>query len=484
MRLALKETRAAIYNSTTRLPFRYAGACMTCCPQLVLRVVVEIDGKRQAGHSGDCLPPGWFDKTPGKPYRRQVDEMLSVIQRSQNCFAEHFQRPAKFFPTWHAAHRQIQAEVAGQLPPLLASFGVSLVERAIMDAVARAREVSFHTACQNNLLGIDPGLVYDELRGLQPRQWLLESPRPSIYVRHTVGLGDPLTASDVAHGDDPADGFPFTLEQYLASAGLRYFKIKLSSHHDHDLYRLQTIAELLARYRGADYRVTLDGNEQYGTIDELRPLVHALQEISALRPLLANTLAIEQPLNRSVALSSDHGEGIRALSELVPVIIDESDGCLDSFRRAIDLGYRGVTSKSCKGVIKAILNAGLVWFYNERGANEDYLMTGEDLCCVGVVPVQTDLCLAATLGLEHVERNGHHYHPGLSYLPDDQQRAALLAHPDFYHEHQGRIAPRVQDGQFQIGSMQCPGLGFAAEPDLDSMQAADQWSFETLGIPE
>ena len=49
-------------------------------------------------------------------------------------------------------------------------------------------------------------------------------------------------------------------------------------------------------------------------------------------------------------------------------------------------------------------------------------MTGEDLTCLGVVPVQADLALVATLGLAHVERNAHHYYPGLSYLPECERR--------------------------------------------------------------
>ena len=109
-------------------------------------------------------------------------------------------------------------------------------------------------------------------------------------------------------------------------------------------------------------------------------------------------------------------------------------------------------------------------------------MTGEDLCSVGIIPVQADLCLAATLGLEHVERNGHHFHPGLSYLPGEQQRAALEAHPDFYFERGGRISPNVQNGRFEIGSLQCAGFGFAVVPDVDSMESPLDWSYESLGL--
>jgi hypothetical protein len=164
------------------------------------------------------------------------------------------------------------------------------------------------------------------------------------------------------------------------------------------------------------------------------------------------------------------------------VIIDESDSRLESYAEALNLGYRGVSSKNCKGPLKSILNAGLTWSHNRRANVEQCLMTGEDLCTVGIVPVQSDLCLAATLGLTHVERNGHHYHPGLSYLPEGQQREALRKHPDFYAAHAGRIAPRLVDGRFQIASLHCVGFGFDVVPDLQYYVSPTEWRFESLGF--
>ena len=111
-------------------------------------------------------------------------------------------------------------------------------------------------------------------------------------------------------------------------------------------------------------------------------------------------------------------------------------------------------------------------------------MTGEDLCSVGIIPTQADLCLAATLGLEHVERNGHHYHPGLTCLPPAQREQALAAHGDFYALQHGVISPHVQHGKFQIGSLQCVGFGFAVLPDFASLVPARDWRYESLGLPE
>jgi hypothetical protein len=331
-------------------------------------------------------------------------------------------------------------------------------------------------------LGIGAGEVHAGLARCSFADWLPESPSLSIYVRHTIGLTDPLTEADIPDDQRIQDGFPHSLEDYIRRDGIRYFKIKVSNQLDHDMERLKATAALIERYRGGDYRVTLDGNEQYKQASQFDRLVETLRSTPELRTLLTNTLLIEQPLDRKIALDEAHTAGVRDLSGSLPVIIDESDATFDAYPRALELGYRGVSSKGCKGPIKSLLNAGLTWLNNDRGVRNTCLMTGEDLCCVGIIPVQSDLCLAATLGLTHVERNGHHYHPGLTYLPESQQRAALSAHGDLYSHLHGRVAPHVVGGQFRIASLQCPGFGFGVEPDFDSMESPATWRYESLGL--
>jgi hypothetical protein len=353
-----------------------------------------------------------------------------------------------------------------------------------MDALARAAGQSFGEAVRQDLYGIQPDVVHPSLAGLVPRDWLPAEPRSWIYVRHTVGLSDPLTVGDIAPGDRTADGFPQALEEYVQQTGTRYFKLKLANRLEHDLSRVNQFAAVAQRHLGNDYRLTLDGNELYDQPDQFDALVAAVRADPLLETLWKNTLVIEQPLARSIALDPRHTAGLRSLGRIKPVIIDESDAALDSYPQAIELGYRGVSSKSCKGPIKSILNAGLTWLANGRATRQDFLMTGEDLCTVGIVPVQADLCLAATLGLEHVERNGHHYHRGLSYLPREQQQAVLAAHSDLYEQRGDVVAPTVRGGHFEISSLHCPGFGFAVVPDIEAMTPADEWRFETLGLTE
>lgn len=54
-----------------------------------------------------------------------------------------------------------------------------------------------------------------ELSGFSPSDWLPFKPETQVWVRHTVGLGDPLTASEIPADERLDDGFPQTLEDYI-----------------------------------------------------------------------------------------------------------------------------------------------------------------------------------------------------------------------------------------------------------------------------
>jgi len=58
-----------------------------------------------------------------------------------------------------------------------------------------------------------------------------------------------------------------------------------------------------------------------------------------------------------------------------------------------------------------------------------HLMSGEDLCNIGPVALLQDLAVMAALGIRSVERNGHHYHAGLSQFPRAVQQEVLACHP-------------------------------------------------------
>jgi hypothetical protein len=97
-------------------------------------------------------------------------------------------------------------------------------------------------------------------------------------------------------------------------------------------------------------------------------------------------------------------------------------------------------------------------------------MSAEDLTTQPGLALQQDLALVAVLGLDHVERNGHHYVRGLAALPAGEQAAWLAAHPDLYVRDGDLVRLRIADGRLAIGSLAGAGFAAGAEPDWSSMR--------------
>jgi hypothetical protein len=317
---------------------------------------------------------------------------------------------------------------------------------------------------QDNALGLTTALTPD-LAGFDLGQFLGNlKPADTIFARHTVGLVDSLTRADTA-GKRLDDGLPESLEEVIAAYGQRYFKLKVGGKVEEDLERLAQIAAVLDPI-AEPYGITLDGNEQYDDIDGILELWRRISEDRRLTRLKASLLLIEQPIARTSALS----EPVHALGCDVPMEVDESDADFGVFPRARELGYRGISAKSCKGFYRALLNRARVAKYNAE-ENDRYFMSAEDLTTQAGVAVQQDLLLAALVGAKHVERNGHHYVDGMAGAPQAEQDAFLAAHGDLYRRAvNGRVRLHIQDGAVSLKSIAgAQGLGVAAMPDWNAM---------------
>jgi hypothetical protein len=348
---------------------------------------------------------------------------------------------------------------------LLAQFGTSLVERAAIDAYCRLEQRTFSAALRDGALGLRLGEIHPELAGEDPARWLPASPLARVSVRHTVGLADPLQASDAATPMN--DGLPETLEENIAAYGLRHFKVKFTGPQD--LPRLERIFGILAPALAAPGGwLTLDGNESFLTVASFREMWTALQALPTWQRVSAALGCVEQPFHRNVALEPETTEALRAWGERPPLIIDESDGELDSLRRALAGGYIGTSHKNCKGVFHGIANGCLLRFREARGMGRG-LQTGEDLSNIGPVALMQDLAVQAALGIVSVERNGHHYFRGLSFLPDAVQAQVVAAHSDLYARHpRGFPVLQIRDGELDLGTINAAPFGVGFSPELET----------------
>lgn len=426
-----------------RLPFRFGVVTLTAAPQAFVRCRIRCANGREAeGAAAELLVPKWFDKDPALSNEENFGQLRASLAAARGTYLASGSGTA-----W----RHFLANTRGGL---VAGYGPALIERAALDALCRAQEVSFPAALRANLIGaeafegLDLPAVLAELRAAQ-----------TIAARHTVGLLDPIAASDA--GVRVNDGLPETLEEVIAQYGHRYFKLKLAGDIGADLERLAVIAAVLDRI-AQPYCVSLDGNEQFDDPNGAAELWRRMQADARLARLVASILYIEQPVTRRNALT----QPVPAIGR--PVIIDESDDSLDAFPRARALGYRGVSSKTCKGLYRSLINRARCAQWNADEGAARYFMSAEDLTIQPGLALQQDLALASLLGMTHLERNGHHYVNGMAALSQREQDAFVAAHPDLYQRSHGAVRVRIRDGELAIGSLACTGYASAAMPDWDS----------------
>jgi len=437
MKFSIKEVSFYERDVRLRMPFRFGVVTLTEAPQAFVRAKISLqDGRESEGAAAELLAPKWFDKNPALSNADNFEQLRSSMRAARKVYLN---------SDLNTAFGHSRPTVG-----LVENYGPALLDRALLDALCRALGISFYQAVKTNAPGIAfPDLdMPDFLQNLKPRN--------QIAARHTVGLVDPISSSEKRVND----GLPETLEEVIARYGHRWFKLKVGGDVKADVERLSAIAAVLDRIR-EPYHASLDGNEQYDDAKAVFELLHQIKTDPRLKRLWASIIFIEQPIKRQKALAAD----VSPLSQEKPVIIDESDDSLDAFPRAKALGYRGVSSKTCKGLYKSLINAArcAAW-------GNGYFMSGEDLTIQAGLALQQDLALVSILGLTHLERNGHHYVNGMAGLPPAEQERFLNSHADLYERSHGAVRVRIREGNLQIASLDCPGYASRAMPDWESMR--------------
>lgn len=446
-----------------RMPFRFGVVTLTRAPQAFARARIRLaDGRTGVGMAAELLAPKWFDKNPALSNEDNFEQLRAALGLARGLYLDGrddtgFGRFARHYAA------QIEQGRACGLNGLVALYGPALLDRALLDGLCRALGIPFHEAVQKNLVGVGPSELCPDLAGFDFAGFLAGlKPAPTIAARHTVGLLDPITAADPY--ERVGDGLPETLEEVVATYGQRWFKLKVAGDVAADVERLARIAGVLDRIPGG-YRCSLDGNEQYDDIEGVLALWRSMHGEPRLARLCGSVAFVEQPIKRQSALERD----VSALSAETPVIVDESDDGIDAFLRARDKGYRGVSSKTCKGIYKSFVNAARCHLWNRQTPGR-YLMSAEDLTIQAGIALQQDLALVSLLGITHVERNGHHYVDGMAALPEDEQQRFLDAHPDLYERSHGAVRVRIRGGELAIGSLGGTGFASGAAPDWSSMR--------------
>ena len=435
-------------------PFRFGAITINATPQLFVRVEIEVEGRGTAvGASAELLVPKWFDKRPELSPAQTVDGLRRSLQIARGLYLARTGFQTAFDLHASCIGAQIATCAKKNIPALAAAYGPAEIDKAILDALLRAAETNFFDGMAGNIAGMDARLSPD-LKDADFTAFLAgRKPLPRVAIRHTVGL------------DDTVEGQGGVADAH-ENAGANYFKLKLSGDPAADAARLARIGRELDTL-GRSCKVTLDANEQYADLAALQALMDWLDRDAALRSIASCLLYVEQPMPRDITRQSPLGS-LAAHG----FIIDEADDSYDAFPSARALGYCGISSKSCKGLYKSVVNATRAAKWSADGAR--FFVTGEDLTCQAGLAVQQDLALGAFIGVTHAERNGHHYVDGFGETPAAEAAAFAAAHPDLYADGGQGVRLRIHDGDLLTGSLNTAGFATSVHPDWSALRPLEQ----------
>ena len=266
-----------------------------------------------------------------------------------------------------------------------------------------------------------------------PADFLLKQPQQRLRAWHLVGGLDPLEPASLT-GDEPQDGYPVLLTNWIQRDGLKCLKIKLrgtNSTWDYD--RLVAVGKIATSHAvewlSADFNCTVHDPAYVNEIlDRLR------NEWSAIYDRL---LYVEQPFPYDLEA---HRLDVHSVSARKPLFLDESAHDWRLVRIGRDLGWTGVALKTCKTQTGAILSA--CW----AKAHGLSLMV-QDLTNPMLAQIPHVLLAAHVGTIMGVETNAMQFYP-------DASAPEAAVHPGLYQR---------RDGCVDLSTVRGPGFGYRFE---------------------
>jgi L-alanine-DL-glutamate epimerase-like enolase superfamily enzyme len=324
---------------------------------------------------------------------------------------------------------------ATAMPHLAALVCLSLFDLAIYDAFGQLHGVPAFETFTPEFLSTDLAHFLEtssRFAGLYPSD-VLQPQQKQLPVWHLVGGLDPIDASELT-GDEPDDGYPVLLRDWIEQDGLRCLKIKLRGNDaPWDYQRLIKVGEL-AVATGVQW-LTADFN---CTVTDPRYVTEILDRCLIEHPRLYGMLLyIEQPFPYDLEANKID---VHSVSARKPLFLDESAHDWHYVRLGRELGWTGVALKTCKTLTGAVLS--LCW----ARAHGMTLMV-QDLTNPMLAQIPHALLGAHAGTIMGIESNGMQFYPDAS-LPE------AAVHPGLF---------RRRGGILDLSSLTGPGFGYEVE---------------------
>jgi L-alanine-DL-glutamate epimerase-like enolase superfamily enzyme len=439
----------------TRVPLKFGAETLTSVTCARVRVDVESrDGRQARGWGETPLSVQWV--WPSElPYAVRQAALESLCKR---LTSEWVQADAVGHPleigTWFT--QSVLPEVLRQLnerrpaahaiPHLAALVCTAAFDMALHDAFGNLVQLPVYKTYNREFLGADLATLLGQpgdeghgpnglaqgfdFRGRYPEDFFRAVPARELEAWHLVGGLDPLDVYDL-RGDEPRDGQPLLLPEWIARDGLRCLKIKLRGNdYQWDFDRIVRVGEIASDF--GDLELTTDFN---CTVQDPGYVVEMLERLQASHPAIYESiLYVEQPFPYDL---HNHPLDVRAVSKRKPLLMDESADSWRHVRLGRELGWNGVALKTCKTQSGALLS--LCW----ARAHQMHLMV-QDLTNPMLAQIAHVQLAAHAPTLRGVESNAMQFYPEAS-APEAK------VHPGLYVRHDGVLKLHTLQGESGFG---------------------------------
>ncbi|MFW6338168.1 MAG: enolase C-terminal domain-like protein [Alkalispirochaetaceae bacterium] len=422
----------------TRIPLAFGRERATGIS--VLRAAVTVtgaSGKRATGYADVPLNVQWA--WPSKiPPAERLETLLGCAVELADRWAEMdvSGHPMELYHAFKTEGGVASCPSRSVLPSRAWQLLLSVFDLATHDGYGAVHGVPTYETYTPRYMSRDLGALLNgssyagDLALRFPRDYLVSEPQPRILAWHMVGKEDYLTEGEVP-ASAPGDGYPLSLESWIARDGLQALKIKLGAESLEE--NVRRFLEVWKLARNASVRLTsIDFN---GTLPDLAALKEFLSRLRERSPEGYKSICyIEEPC----AIGASTIEDITELNDGVPLLVlDESVASVAELEEAIGEGWRGIALKTCKGQSETLLMLALA---KELGLR----FTVQDLTNPMLAQL-THLLLGSRSGAAlGVESNCMQFYPGAS----DREAAV----------HRGAFTRR--NGELRLDSIDGPGFGY------------------------
>src|SRR2546423_3349153 len=410
----------------TRVPLKFGLETLTTVTCARVRMTVQdLHGRRAEGWGETPLNVQWV--WPSEvPYEARLEALKKLCVDLNRAWAQfdvwghpleiglEFQQHLKdFLPRMNAANSISDA------PTLAKLICCSPFDIALHDAYGNLHGVSVYETYTSDWISRDLATFFDDpsFSGRFPAEFL--SPRSNKLIAwHLVGGLDPLSADDL-RSDEPDDGYPVLLTDWIRRDGLRALKIKLRGNdRAWDLERLIRVGNTALQHDipalSADFNCT---------VTDPAYVIDILEHLKRDHPTISDRLLyVEQPFPYDLDL---HRIDVHDLASRKPLFLDESAHDWRMIQLGQSLGWNGVALKTCKTQSGAILS--LCWARAHGMA-----IMAQDLTNPMLAMIPHALLAAHANTIMGVETNASQFYP-------DASASEAAVHPYLYRRRGGVI---------------------------------------------